>query len=306
MNWIELVERHCLGHKVSTQKVYRRIGKDFANWCAQSSLDFKFLRYHHILKYLEHLRLKRGVEDPSGHASWASKTIRRSLVVIKSIYALNRLDPSIFDSALQLVPVSHRPQKRRIGYVEFDKVLALFAACKPTAPGQRNQAYLALGFGGALRTSECLELRVGDIRTTEKGTSFVSLQDSKTNRSAQQIIIPCLLPYLLDYKARRISEGATNKDILLTSYDTRGQCPLNKKINQRHMQSMFEELTERVLKKRMTPHSMRATAITKLISSGISHRKVQDFSRHSTVQMVELYDKMLYDLDDSPAKKVTF
>lgn len=306
MDWIELVERHCLGHKPSTQQIYRRIGKDFSQFCKEQNLDFKFLKYHHILLYLERLKAKAGAADISGHDRWTNKTIRRSLVVTKAIYTKNRLDPSIFDSALALVPVSLRPQKRRIGYVEFSKVLALFAACPATAPGYRNQAYMALGFGGGLRTSEALALRVGDIRQTEKGTIYANLQDTKTNQAAQQLIIPSLLRYLINYRDRRLSEGASMKDPLLTSYDNRGELPLNKSINQRHMQAMFEALTEKVLGKKMTPHSMRATAITKLISEGISHRKVQDFSRHSTVLMVEQYDKMLNDIDSSPAKKISF
>lgn len=40
-----------------------------------------------------------------------------------------------------------------------------------------------------------------------------------------------------------------------------------------------------------TPHSARATAITKLLADGVPHREVQEFSRHSSVRMVERYDK---------------
>ncbi len=56
----------------------------------------------------------------------------------------------------------------------------------------------------------------------------------------------------------------------------------------------------------MSPHSARATAITKLLDSGFSHRDVQEFSRHASVQMVEIYDKRRLQVDESPAKKLEF
>jgi len=55
-----------------------------------------------------------------------------------------------------------------------------------------------------------------------------------------------------------------------------------------------------------TPHSARATAITKLLADGIPHREVQEFSRHSSIQMVEWYDKRRFDVEQSPAKGLTF
>jgi integrase len=56
----------------------------------------------------------------------------------------------------------------------------------------------------------------------------------------------------------------------------------------------------------VTPHSARATAITRLLEQGFSHREVQEFSRHSSVLMVEKYDKRRFSLDESPGKKIFY
>jgi integrase len=56
----------------------------------------------------------------------------------------------------------------------------------------------------------------------------------------------------------------------------------------------------------VTPHSARATAITKLLTDGIPHREVQAFSRHASIQMVEHYDKRRFDVERSPAKGLEF
>jgi integrase len=55
-----------------------------------------------------------------------------------------------------------------------------------------------------------------------------------------------------------------------------------------------------------TPHSARATAITKLLADGIPHREVQEFSRHSSIQMVEWYDKRRFSVEESPAKELSY
>ena len=55
-----------------------------------------------------------------------------------------------------------------------------------------------------------------------------------------------------------------------------------------------------------TPHSARATAITKLLSDGLNHREVQEFSRHASVQMVEVYDKRRLGVDQNPAKTLKY
>jgi integrase len=56
----------------------------------------------------------------------------------------------------------------------------------------------------------------------------------------------------------------------------------------------------------VSPHSARATAITKLLADGLPHRLVQEFSRHSSIQMVELYDKRRVGVEDNPGAKLKF
>ena len=302
----DAIERHCRGKKPATQQVYRRIGKGFEAFCKFDNIEWHKAKYHNILGYLEWLKAQPGQIGASGHSTYCNKTIRRCLVVIAALYQANNIDNSVFDAAKRLVPVSAKPQKRITGYVPFNQVMRLFEACGDDKASLRNKAYMGLCFGGALRTNEATSLKLGDIKRTNKGTLFVHLQDTKTNVPAQQIIIPTFLPFIEAYKKERIKEGATNNDIFLTSYDNRNLVASGLPLGRKRMLEVFWRLCETVLGKRLGTHSMRATAITKMIDDGIPHRKIQDFSRHSSVSMVELYDQMLYSIDDSPAKKVSF
>ncbi|MCS6894414.1 MAG: site-specific integrase, partial [Deltaproteobacteria bacterium] len=55
-----------------------------------------------------------------------------------------------------------------------------------------------------------------------------------------------------------------------------------------------------------SPHSARATSITRLLAEGYDFRSVQAFSRHSSIAMVELYDKRRLTIEQNPALKLKF
>ncbi len=55
-----------------------------------------------------------------------------------------------------------------------------------------------------------------------------------------------------------------------------------------------------------TTDSTRATAITKLLTDGFDHKFVQKFSRHSSTQMVDVYDKRRLDIEDKPRLKLDY
>jgi integrase len=302
----EAVERHLIGKKPATKQVYRRAAKLFDAYCFEHGIQWHSARYHEIAGYLEYLKERPGIIADNGHSTLGNRTIRRNLVIIAALYRANRLDFSVFDHAFRAVPVSLKPQKRITGYVPFDQVMRLFEATSKDLAGARNRAYMALCFGGALRTNEALNLKMADIKRTERGTLYVHLNDTKTNRAAQQIIIPSLVPYVEAYRDLRRKDGALNEDPFLSGYTPNGQACSNRPIKAGRMLDIFYALTKEVLGKELGTHSMRATAITKLLADGVPHRQVQDFSRHATVSMVELYDKMLYQIDDSPAKKMSY
>jgi integrase len=301
----DAVQNHCLGKSPATKQIYKRIGLKFEQFCKLRGIAWNRAKYHDILAFLEFLKDQPG--QPSTISDrYCNKTIRRALVLMAAIYRANRLDFSIFDPALRLVPVSLKPQKRFTGLVPFSQVQQLFSACPETKPGARNRAYMALCFGGALRTSEAISVKLGDLKKTNRETAFVQVFCSKTKSTAQQVIAPSLVGFVLDYKQIRLKEGASAEDYLLTSYDFRGQVPTNRKLARKRMLEIFWKLCQQVLNRKLGTHSMRATAITKLISDGVPHKRIQLFSRHSTVSMVELYDKSINDIEKNPGKSLNF
>jgi len=60
------------------------------------------------------------------------------------------------------------------------------------------------------------------------------------------------------------------------------------------------------LSRHISPHSARATSITKLLEDGMSHREVKEFSRHAAIESIESYDKKRTEAGVRAAKKLSF
>jgi integrase len=301
----EAVENYCKAKKPATKAKYRRMGRTFVEFCNQSATYWRDLRYHNISDYLDFLRHRPGVYSPS-NTKYSNKTIRQHLVFTSAVLREKGVNSDIFIPALRLVPTSKAPQKRRTDKVPFSEVLKLFEAVPDNNSGLRNKAYMALCFGGALRTSEATNLMIGDLKRSEKGTFYVHISDTKNNQAENQIIAASLVSHIERYLAVRLKEGAKDNDPFLTGYDCTNTTPTNKKIGRKRVWEMFWELTERVLKKPMGTHSMRATAISKLIDDGVPYRKIMEFSRHKSLPMVETYNKNIVGIDDNPGKELAF
>jgi integrase len=193
--------------------------------------------------------------------------------------------------------------------ISFDLVMSIVTAPDAQSPkGVRDRAILALLFGGALRRSELTQLRIGDVRQSSNGTSFLYLRSTKAKVDAQQALPKWSVTYLLAHLEQRRAEGGSEHDYLFVGYTGQGgKVPSSTAISDVGVYQLFKNYCSAVgAGPYVTPHSARATAITKLLTDGIPHREVQAFSRHASIQMVEHYDKRRFDVEKSPAKGLTF
>lgn len=244
----------------------------------------------------------------------ANGTIRKKIAALRRIYRMliacglvRGLNP--FDTDSIPPPSATAGQKRPTEMLAFELVPKLLALPDITKPkGIRDRALLAILFGGGLRRSEAVSIRIGDLRKTSSGTHFLHLRSTKAKRDADQALPNWAASYTNELLELRLKEGAKNGDYLFISYRGRGgNIPTLHPISDSGLYKLFKSYcatlgVERVL----SPHSARATAITKLLDEGLGHREVQEFSRHSSVQMVETYDKRRIGIDQNPAKLLEY
>lgn len=211
-----------------------------------------------------------------------------------------------FSAAVELLGKAEAGEKRPTEALPRDSVQRLLDSPSAyTAEGQRDRAFLSLLFGGALRINEALHIRLCDIIPAGDGALFVRLLKSKCrNKPVNQEIAPSLAPALLTYRARREGEGAKPEELLIVSY-LRDR-PAHGYTQQGGLY-LFRKLAKGVgLSRTFTPHSARATAITRLLEQGEDMKAVQEFSRHTSIEMVEVYDKRRFEGKNTAAKKLKF
>ena len=243
-----------------------------------------------------------------------NSTINKKFTALRRIYrALIAHDYGIkhnpFDTDRIPPPPKHAGQKRPTEMVSFEQVKSILEIPDiETEKGRRDRAILATLFGGGLRRSELIKLRLGDLRKTSKGTTFLRLRATKGKTDSDQALPKWAANYLWDLHKERSEARAQSGDFLFVSYRGRGGKVATKNpISPSGLYRIFVGYCNKAgIDTNVSPHSARATAITKLLDQGLTHREVQEFSRHASVQMVEVYDKRRISVDESPAKDLDF
>jgi integrase len=206
-------------------------------------------------------------------------------------------------------PPKDAGRKRPTQMIDFDLVLDILTAPDQNTPkGRRDSAILAILFGGGIRRSELVSLRIADVRKTSSGTTFLYLRHTKAKRDAEQALPNWAAAPVWDLIAERRRDQASDGDYLFVGFTGRaGQRASAKPISDTGVYLLFKQYCMAAGAGAFaTPHSARATAITKLLADGIPHREVQEFSRHASIQMVEWYDKRRFDVEQSPARGLEY
>ncbi len=252
---------------------------------------------------------KEGLEHTLSNA-----TIAKKFAVLRRVYRMLiagdcGVSVNPFDSDRVPPPPKDSGRKRPTRMIDFDKVMLVIEAVSERTPkGLRDKAILCALFGGALRRSEVRALRVGDVRISPKGTTYLYLRSTKAKRDAEQALPPWAATALERLAAARRTAGASEADYLFTSFTGRaGAVETSHPVSNSGIYKLFKRVCLKAgAGAHVSPHSARATAITRLLDSGIPHREVQEFSRHSSIQMVELYDKRRIGVDRNAARNLSF
>lgn len=252
---------------------------------------------------------KSGLESSQSNATIWKKcaALRRMYRVI--ISAQLGITENPFDSERAPPPAKDSGRKRPTEMINFEDVQKVLDATDlKTEVGRRDFAILSLLFGAGLRRSEVSNLRLGDVKKAHSGTTYLYLRATKSKRDAEQPLPQWAADALQDVFKDRILHKAVSGDYLFVTYEGRSRAKRSDTpISHTGIWRLFKSYC---LKADVfgfkSPHSARATAITKLLTDGIPHRFVQAFSRHASVQMVELYDKRRLNLEDNPGIKISF
>lgn len=179
-----------------------------------------------------------------------------------------------------------RPSRRLPRVLDEGEVLRLLNQPKPTtARGRRDRAMLYLLYASGLRVSELVGLRVGDV---DRARGVVAPLGKGGKRRLVPIGEPALL-CLDEYLATRADLPGAASDVLFLARGPRGLS----------RQGFFKliKIYGRAagITKPISPHKLRHSFATHLLSGGADLRSVQTMLGHADISTTEIYTHLSAD-----------
>jgi len=307
--YTESIDRFLKFRRPNTKRTYRRALSDLLEWLnckTQRAINAQLskLTPQRAAAFLSELKekvLKDGTQ--MSHA-----TLRLKLNALRSMFghlvALEELDRNPWLAVKDLINTRQAVQKRPTAKIPASKVNEVLSLPNiRRKEGVRDRALLAVMFGGGLRRSEVLSLKVGSVMVTPQGTLYLSLTHTKSGKAREAPLPKWAAEHFSLLVSQRKAEGATEKDFLFPFYyrDGRWRGCMGAKTLYR---TFCFYCTMAGLK--AAPHAARAAFATRLKEQGFEDRAVADALGHSTTHMVQVYDKRGRGAEENCAKSLIF
>ena len=219
--------------------------------------------------------------DGNGTEPCSSSTIQRKAACLRSFYRHLRREDIVADDPAARLAAPRRGKKLPavLSYAQVQKLLAQPLGDEPTAV--RDRALLELMYASGLRASETISLEVSDI-DLETGVLRARGKGSKERLvPVGQKALTAISVYLRSGRPRLIRSGEERKLFL----NFRGGALTRQglyKIVLRHAESAG-------LSGQMSPHTLRHSFATHLLSGGCDLRSVQEMLGHADLSTTQLY-----------------
>lgn len=191
-----------------------------------------------------------------------------------------------------------KPTRRPGRAIPADEVEKLLTACGQTTTGLRNRAFIALGYGAALRCAEALAIFPRNIDRQPTGGAFVTVTAGKGNKSRTVAIGPKWLLHIerwLDYRktlgipaSAPIVCGITrsSKDNVLGG--SRGK--FGKPVSPALMRATMARLGKKAgIEGATRPHGLRHGAATEMAKKNKGLRQISAQLGHSSTATTDRY-----------------
>ncbi len=263
---------------VNTTRAYETDLKAYVRWLIKNSYNLLDISHKQLRSYLAQLYA----------AHYASRTINRHLSAIRAWYKwLVRKGLTGKDCASALA--SPKIPKTLPHVLSETSIEKLLASChEDTACGIRDRALLELLYATGCRISEAAYLCISDI-------SFDTQQVRLFGKGSKERIVPIYSecarilhmyltnarPVLLS-KEKNQSKAQANKHVFIS---TRGKAMSDQAL--RYVFEHYMRLSH--LQELATPHTMRHSFATELLSHGADLRSVQELLGHASLATTQIY-----------------
>ncbi|HEU0118132.1 MAG TPA: tyrosine recombinase XerC, partial [Alphaproteobacteria bacterium] len=189
----------------------------------------------------------------------------------------------LHNNAIELLktPKTARRLPRPVSEAEAQDIVSLAKNVSQEGwVGLRDEALFTLLYGAGLRISEALALTHADLAQKDRITVT-----GKGNKQRNVPMLPIVRESLDKYLAECPYAVKPKQPIFVGA---RGE-KLNPAVAQRHLRQLRRQLN---LPDSVTPHALRHSFATHLLSSGADLRSLQELLGHSSLSTTQLYTKI--------------
>lgn len=299
--WGELIDAFCkslatqYNKSAHTIRNYRIDIEAYLRWCRREYIDMLTARHQQIRRYLAYL----------DQAQYARTTINRHLSSIKAFYRWLVIEGKCQGNPAAILQGPKQPKTlpRVISTHDIDHLLEesdQTSGCESNKTSSsrhsaelaqalriRNEALLELLYAAGLRVSEAsslqlsgLDLQQGFVRVMGKGSKerLVPLHQKACE----------VLTEYLQYSRPLLRKHPNNPYVFLS---VRGN-----KLSTNTIRTVFKEkLKETGLDESLSPHALRHSFATDLLSGGADLRSVQEMLGHASLSTTQIYTHLTSD-----------
>lgn len=271
------VERNASSHTV---RAYKTDLLAFLRWARRCGFDPLELTHRQLRRYLGEL----------DRAGYSRTTVNRRLSSLRGFYRwLNVMGIAETDPASALQgPKEPRSLPAVITAQDMEKLLSVYAArddCgrprKQSAEDKRNQALLEFLYACGARVSEASGLLVGNV-------DFALAQAKLFGKGSKERIVPLhetALASMRTYLDEAREELLAGKSSEFFFVSTRGNA-----MSPDAVRKMFKKtLGVAGLDPSLSPHDMRHSFATDMVSGGADLRSVQELLGHASLSTTQIY-----------------
>lgn len=236
----------------------------------------------HALKYVEYAGLRSHLAETTSPAS-GNRTLCAIKQVLSEARKLKLIDPEDFTCIKELprIPGTRLPKGRALPDSE---IALLFEAARQSSSRwhrRRNAAILAILFGGGLRRTELVRLRLERVQEVDGQIELKVLGKGNKERIVPlpSALRPIIREWLLE---RQASEGW----VFPHSRDE-----TERPISGDNFCKRLQKLGQIAGIARLTPHDGRRTFITALLDKGVDIVLVAALAGHAMLETTRMYDR---------------
>lgn len=211
----------------------------------------------------------------------SDKSINRKISSIRMLYKYLSTYLNYDNVAEDIKSIKRKKQLPK--YLTNEEIDKLFDINLNTKYDYRNKAILELLYSSGLRASELINLDTTNIDFDNKVINVYGKGKKERIVPLSEIAIKYLKKYIYEYRVKFFVKGKPITDALfLNNHGTR--------ITRNALNLILKNLSkEKKIDKEITPHVLRHSFATHLISNGADIRTVQEILGHENVSTTEIY-----------------